>query len=75
LYNLTGREYVKAGNGNAKNEVKNLSNEEIVNFLKKNTQVDEGTSTSQNSSINDRELQSSLKEISDKEIQQFLMET
>jgi len=75
LYNLTGREYIKGGNSNAKNEVKNLSNEEIVNFLKKNTQVEDGSSTSQNSSINGRELRSSLKKISDKEIQQFLTET
>jgi len=74
VYTLTAKDSLKSNNSKAKNEVKNLSKEEIVNFLKKNS-AEDPSSTSQNTSVNDNKLQSSLKQISDKEIQQFLKET
>ncbi len=75
LYTLTGKESIRSNNSNAKNEVKNLSKEEIVNFLKKTTSIENASSASQKTSINDNEFKSSLKQLSDKEIHQFLKET
>lgn len=77
LYTLTGKEFmnVRGNNSNAKNRVKNLSKEEIVNYLKRNSLIENASSTSKNTSVNDNEIKSSLKQISDKEIQQFLKET
>ena len=75
VYTLTSRDFLKNGSNKAKNEVKNLSREEIVNFLKGNDSSEHASSTSQNTSVDDPKLQRSLKQISDKEIQQFLKET
>ncbi|WP_157580333.1 hypothetical protein [Segetibacter koreensis] len=77
LYTLTGRDFllVRGNNSNAKNKVKSLSKEEIINYLKNNSLIENASSTSQNTSINNTEIKSSLKRISDKEIKQFLKET
>lgn len=74
VYTITGISFTTYRNRNAKNEVKNLSKEEIVNFLK-STSSENVTSAYKNKSKNENAIKSSLKEISDKEIQQFLKET
>ena len=74
VYTITGRDLTTIRNRNARNEVKNLSNEEIVNFLK-NSSFENITSTSQEKSKHETAIKSSLKKISDGEIQRFLKET
>lgn len=61
-------------NGNRIEEVNNLSEQEIMEFLKTNSTPDEVNAASFNSISNEHELENSLKEMSDKEIQQFLKE-
>ncbi len=76
VYTITGRDFITSSrNNNARNEVKNLSKEEILNFLKKSSSIENVTSTLKNTSKNENAIKSSLKKISDKEIQQFLEET
>jgi len=74
VYTITGREFSTTRNRNARNEVKNLSNEEIVNFLKNNSS-ENITSLYREKSKHANAIKSSLKEISDIEIQRFLKET
>ena len=74
VYTITGREFSTTRNRNARNEVKNLSNEEIVNFLKNNSS-ENITSLYREKSKHANAIKSSLKEISDVEIQRFLKET
>ncbi|HKG69847.1 MAG TPA: hypothetical protein VKA92_13330 [Segetibacter sp.] len=74
VYTITGREFNTTRNRNARNEVKNLSNEEIVNFLKNNSS-ENITSVYKETSKHVNAIKSSLKEISDTEIQRFLKET
>lgn len=72
LYTITGKDFrTSAAYINAEKQVKNLSKEEIVNFLKTNSSVENITSASPNAN----KIKSSLKKISDKEIQQYLKET
>lgn len=59
---------------NSKVEVNNLSEQEILEFLKTNPSPSEITSASFNTTIKEREIKNSLKEMTDKEIQQFLQE-
>lgn len=77
VFNLSGKDFVifRSNHNKAKNQVKNLSKEEIVNFLKNSPSSENAFSTSQNTSINEDEIKSSLKQISDKEIHHFLKET
>lgn len=75
VYTITGKDFINSRrNNNASNEVKNLSKEEIVNFLKTSSSGENVTSTSKNKSKNENAIRSSLKEISDKEIEQYLKE-
>ena len=74
VYTITGREFNTTRNRNARNEVKNLSNEEIVNFLKNNSS-ENFTSAFGEKSKHQNAIKSSLKKISDTEIQRFLKET
>lgn len=60
---------------NARKEVKNLSKEEIIRFLKSNIPVENVTSVTKQKSKTENAIKSSLKQISDKEIQQYLIET
>ncbi len=75
LYTLIVKEHGSSNNSNAKNAVKNLSNEEIVTFLKNNVSSQNATSASSRTSTRDHDFKSSLKQVSDKEIHQFLKET
>lgn len=76
LYTITSKNNSPLAFGNnARNKVKNLSKEEIVNFLKSNIPAENVTSVSRYKLKNENAVKSSLKEISEKEIQQFLMET
>ena len=74
VYTITGRDFTTTRNRNARNEVKNLSNEEILNFLK-NHSSENITSVYKETSKHVNAIKSSLKEISDTEIQRFLKET
>ncbi|HEX8279435.1 MAG TPA: hypothetical protein VF540_12100 [Segetibacter sp.] len=74
VYTITGRDFTTTRNRNARNEVKNLSNEEILNFLK-NHSSENITSVYKETSKHVNAIKSSLKEISDIEIQLFLKET
>lgn len=60
---------------NTRTDVKKLTKEEIVHFLKSNTQTENITSTTKHKLKNENKIKSSLKEISDQEIQQFLIKT
>ena len=76
LYTITSKNNLSLTFGNnARNKVKNLSKEEIVNFLKSNIPDENVTSVSRYKLKNENAIKSSLKQISDKEIQQFLTET
>lgn len=75
VYTITGKDFINSRrNNNAANEVKNLSKEEIVNFLKTSASDENVTSTSKNKSKHENAIRSSLKEVSDKEIEQYLKE-
>lgn len=76
LYTITTKNNISLAFGsNARNKVKNLSKEEIVNFLKFNIPAENVTTVSRYKLKNDNAIKSSLKRISDKEIEQFLKET
>lgn len=76
LYTITSKNNLSFAFGNnARNKIKNLSREEIVNFLKSNIPAENVTSVSRYKLKNENAIKSSLKQISDKEIQQFLKET
>jgi hypothetical protein len=75
VYTLTERDARESGfDAEAESAVKNLSREEIVNFLKTNTFYGNTSTPAKNTSVIN-EIRSSLEEISDKEIQQFLKES
>ena len=72
LYIVTERNFKNSSPDNtALGEVRNLSKEEIVDFLKNNSPLENITSALPVA----QEIKGSLKQISDKEIQQFLKET
>lgn len=76
LYTITSKNNLSIAFGNnARNKVKNLSKEEIVNFLKFNIPAENITSAVKHKLKNENAIRSSLKEVSDKEIQQYLIET
>ena len=76
LYTITTKNTVSLAFGNnARNKIKNLSKEEIVNFLKFNIPAENVTTVSRYKLKNDNAIKSSLRQISDKEIEQFLKET
>lgn len=76
LYTITGKDFITfRSNNNAKSEVKTLSKEEIVSFLKTSPSSENITSAMHHTCRNENAIKSSLKEISDNEIQQFLQET
>lgn len=77
LFYVTGKDAQNdtGENNNPLSDVRNLSKEEIVDFLKTSSSVENITSALQKSSNHENSIKSSLKKISDKEIQQFLKET
>ena len=74
LYTITGKDFITRETNHAKNAVKNLSREEIVNYLKNHSSSENVTSVTRRSK-NANAIKSSLKKLSAKEIQQFLKET
>lgn len=70
VYTITGNNFTTSRNRNAKNVVKSLSKEEIVNFLKTTSSENVTSATKHENAV-----KGSLKNISDKEIHQFLKET
>lgn len=74
VFTITGRDSITLRSRNARNVVKSLSSEEIVNFLKKPS-FENVTSASEEDSKHEDEIKSSLKDISDVDIQRFLKQT
>lgn len=62
------------GLGNAKAEVKNLSEQEIVDFLKTSWPTENVVMTVGNKNVKESDIKRSLSKMSDQEIQQFLQE-
>lgn len=77
IFLMTGKEVFHSSSQafNTRSEVKNLSEEEIIRFLKTSTSTENVTSALLKTPSPKTEIKQGLKEMSDEEIQQFLQDT
>ncbi len=66
---------LQASNNEVTSEMKKLSEDEIIDFLKTNSSAENLTSVITNTNPNDGDIKKSVSEIPDNEIQQFLQES
>lgn len=75
-YLIAGKESLnsQAKSNSEMAEIKKLSEQEILDFLKTNSFAGNATSAAYNTTAKENDIKSSLRQMSDKEIQQFLQE-
>lgn len=74
IFLITGKQNTDTARAKAASEVKQLSEQEIVDFLKTTSPAENIVSTVNNNSTKENDIKSSVSKMSDNEIQQFLKE-
>jgi len=74
IFLFTGKQTAQTANAKAAAELKQLSEQEIVDFLKTTSPTENMVSTSNNNNTKENDIKSSVSKMSDNEIQQFLQE-